>query len=102
MNIERYSSRKDSRFDRSFHCARWAGLLPWLFFAALLTGCAHRYDMTLTNGARITNVSKPEFHRDEGTYYYKDVTGKVHHVNSGHVVEIKPHSNKNTTPGTVQ
>ena len=102
MNIEKHSSKADSRFDWVFHGRTWTKLLPWAVCAALLAGCAHRYDMTLTNGTRITNVSKPEFHKDEGAYYYKDVTGKVHHVNSGHVVEIKPHSSKNTTPGTIQ
>jgi hypothetical protein len=102
MNIERHSSKADLCLHWGFAGFRLAALLPMLLCAALLTGCAHRYDMILTNGARITNVSKPEFHRDEGAYYYKDVTGKVRHINSGHVVEIKPHSGKNTTPGTVQ
>jgi hypothetical protein len=102
MSIEKHSSKAHSRFDWVFHGCKWAKLLPPVFCAALLAGCAHRYDMTLTNGTRITNVSKPEFHRDEGAYYYKDVTGRVRHVNSGHVVEITPHSRKNTTPGTVQ
>jgi Bacterial protein of unknown function (DUF903) len=102
MNIDKHSSKAHSRFDRVRQGGRLTKLLPSVFCAALLAGCAHRYDMTLTNGARITNVSKPEFHRDEGAFYYKDVTGKVHHVNSGHVVEITPHSGKNTTPGTVQ
>ena len=102
MSIEKRSSKADSCFDRVFPGFKWAKLLPTFFCAALLAGCAHRYDMTLTNGTRITNVSKPEFHRDEGAYYYKDVTGKVRHINSGHVIEIKPHSGKNTTPGTLQ
>jgi len=100
--MAKHSSKADSRFDRDLHGRALARLLPWVFCAALLTGCAHRYDMTLTNGYRITNVSKPEFHKDEGAFYYKDVTGKVHHVNSGHVVAIDPHSSKNTKAGTVQ
>jgi hypothetical protein len=58
--------------------------------------------MTLTNGQRITNVSKPYYNRDDGAFYYKDVTGKIHHVSKGRVVEIDPHSSKDTTPGTVQ
>lgn len=102
MSIEKHSSKGDSRFNRGGHGPTVAKLLPWIFSAALLTGCAHRYDMMLTNGARITNVSKPIFSKEEGAFYYKDVTGKIHHVSSGHVVEIKPHSGKNTTPGTVQ
>jgi hypothetical protein len=102
MSIEKRLSKADGIFIQGRFGFQWGKLLPWVFSAALVTGCAHRYDMTLTNGTRITNVSKPEFHRDEGAFYYKDVTGKVHHVNSGHVVEIRPHSSKNTTPGTVQ
>ena len=102
MSIEKYSSKEDSGFGRGSHFVRLAKLLPWVFSAALLTGCAHRYDMTLTNGARITNVTKPVFDREQGAFYYKDVAGKVHHVSSGKVVEIKPHSRKGTTPGTMQ
>jgi hypothetical protein len=62
--------------------------------AALLSGCAHRYDMTLTNGIRITNVSRPLLDRDQGIYTYKDVTGQSREVSAGRVVEIEPHSNK--------
>jgi hypothetical protein len=102
MSIEQHLSKVDGRFTQRRSGFRLAKLLPWAFCAALLAGCAHRYDMTLTNGTRITNVSKPEFHKDEGAFYYKDVTGKVHHVNSGHVVAIDPHSSKNTKAGTVQ
>jgi hypothetical protein len=58
--------------------------------------------MTLTNGGRITNVTKPVYDKDKGVYTYKDVAGNEHHVNSGHVVEIKPHSRKNTTAGSIQ
>jgi hypothetical protein len=62
--------------------------------AGLLTGCAQRYDMTLTNGVHLTNVSKPAFDHDNGVYSYKDVTGAQRYINAGRVVEIKPHSNK--------
>jgi hypothetical protein len=82
--------------------AKGARFLPWLFCAALLAGCAHRYDMTLTNGEKLANVGKPVLHKDEGAYYYKDVAGNIHHINAGRVVEIAPHSNRNTTPGTLQ
>ena len=59
------------------------------------------YDMTLTNGMRITNVTKPVLDRGEGAFYYKNVAGTVRHISAGRVVEIKPHSGKNTTPGTL-
>jgi hypothetical protein len=60
--------------------------------ACLLTGCAHRYDMMLTDSARITNVSKPILDRDNGVYLYKDVAGNQRYISSGRVIEIKPHS----------
>lgn len=62
--------------------------------AALLAGCV-RYDMLLTNGGRITNVSKPRFDGTNGIYSYKDVTGQEHVVSAGRVVQIMPHSKKN-------
>lgn len=58
--------------------------------------------MTLANGVRITNVTKPVFDREAGAFYYRDVTGKVHHVSSGRVLTIEPHSRKNTTAGSIQ
>ena len=102
MSIELYSSRANSHFAQGLRPCKLAKLLPWFFSAALLAGCAHRYDITLTNGERVTNVTKPILHRDDGVFIYKDVTGKEHHVNAGRVVEIGPHSRKNTTPGTLQ
>jgi hypothetical protein len=48
----------------------------------------------LTNGIRITNVSRPLLDRDQGIYTYKDVTGQSREVSAGRVVEIEPHSNK--------
>jgi len=88
--------------DAGFRGRASARLAPWLLSAALLAGCARHYDMTLSNGTRITNVTKPVLSREAGAFYYKDVAGKVHHVSSGRVLEIKPHSEKNTTPGTLQ
>jgi hypothetical protein len=102
MSIEQHSSKADSRFAWDFHGPRWAKFMPLLLSAALLAGCARHYDMTLTNGTRITNVTKPVLNREAGAFYYKDVAGKVHHISSGRVLEIKPHSEKNTTPGTLQ
>ena len=58
---------------------------------ALLTGCAHRYDLLLANGARIENVSKPVLHREDGVYVYKDAKGQERQIPSGRVVEIAPH-----------
>ena len=75
---------------------------PFLVATLLLAGCAQHYDMTLTNGVRVTNISKPVFDRAAGTFTYKDLNGNVKHVFAGRVVEIAPHSEKDTTPGTMQ
>ena len=67
-------------------------VLPLLVTALLLAGCAHRYDMTLTNGVRVTNVTKPVLNVDSGQFTYKDVAGTERHVSQSRVLEIKPHS----------
>jgi hypothetical protein len=74
-------------------------LLSCLCAAMLLMGCARHYDLTLTDGTRITNVTKPVLDRQTGVFSYKDVTGHVHQKNAAHVVEIAPHSSKNNPPG---
>ena len=65
---------------------------PLLLTVLLLTGCAHRYDMTLTNGVRVTNVTKPVLDQESGQFIYKDVAGSEHQVNAGRVLSIQPHS----------
>jgi hypothetical protein len=35
-------------------------------------------------------------------FIYKDVTGREHRVFAGKVVDIGPHSSKNTTPGSLK
>jgi hypothetical protein len=102
MSIEKYSSKAGLHLARGFRGSSLAKVLPWVFSAAFLAGCARHYDMTLTNGTRITNVTKPKLYKDAGAYYYKDVDGKVHHISAGRVVDIQPHSKKNTIPGTSQ
>lgn len=56
-----------------------------------LMGCAHRYDMLLTNGVSIANVSRPVLNRDAGVYVYKDSLGQMREIPAGRVVEIAPH-----------
>jgi uncharacterized lipoprotein YajG len=70
-------------------------VLPMLAAALLLAGCAQHYDMTLTNGVRVTNVTKPILNTESGTYNYKDVAGTERHVSQSRVLEIKPHSRHN-------
>jgi uncharacterized lipoprotein YajG len=67
-------------------------VLPSLVAGLLLAGCAQHYDMTLTNGVRVTNVTKPVLNSDSGMFTYKDVAGNVRHVSESRVLEIKPHS----------
>lgn len=102
MRIKKQCSMVSAHFAQTFLQRKGARLLPWLFSAALLTGCAHRYDITLVNGERVTNVTKPQLNRSEGVFYYKDVRGQEHHVFAGRVVDIGPHSGSHVPPGTIQ
>ena len=85
-------------FGQGLHSPNWTKLLPWLVSCALLTGCAHHYDIILTNGNRVTNVTKPVLDRSRGVFVYKDVAGNEHAVSAGRVVDIGPHSRKNEVP----
>ena len=68
------------------------GLIASLAVAALIvTGCAHRYVITLTNGNQIAAKSKPQLKNGEA-YVYKDLQGKVATVPAGKVREIAPAS----------
>ena len=66
-----------------------------LVTALLLSGCAQHYDMTLTNGVRVTNVTRPVLNSEAGQYTYKDVAGVERHVSQSRVLEIKTHSRRN-------
>jgi hypothetical protein len=102
MNMEKNWTNAISHLTEGFHRRKLAKLPPLIMAAALLAGCARRYDITLVNGIRVTNVTKPILHREDGVFIYKDVTGKEHHVNAARVVDIGPHSDKNVLPGTLQ
>jgi hypothetical protein len=67
-------------------------LFPSLAAVLLLAGCAHHYDLTLTNGIRVTNVSKPILDKNAGTYTYKDASGQERQIPASRVVEIDAHS----------
>ena len=52
----------------------------------LATGCARRYNITLTNGTQLTTASKPKL---QGSYYaYKDANGNMQYISQGRVREI--------------
>jgi hypothetical protein len=74
-------------------------VLPLLVVALGLAGCARHYDLMLTNGVRVTNVTKPILNSDTETFYYKDVAGNEHHVSQVRVLEIRPHSSRDAGPG---
>ena len=48
-----------------------------------LSGCAHHYIITMSNGSQIATTSKP---KQQGNYYvYKDAAGKDSRIASGMV-----------------
>ncbi len=80
-----------------FFSIRMKMLFPALAAVLLLAGCAHRYDVTLTNGVRLTNVSRPLLDRESGVYVYKDIAGHKRQVIASRVEEIEPHSSRKVT-----
>jgi hypothetical protein len=74
-------------------------LLP-LLGAVFLTGCMHNYDITLTNGMKISRVSKPKLNKETGVYAYKDIRGEKKSISAARVIQIAPHSDKKVIPGT--
>ena len=73
-------------------------LLSLLLLTTLASGCARHYDMTLTNGVKVSNVTRPHLDKEGGRYIYKDVTGHEREINASRVTQISPHSNKNDQP----
>ena len=59
-----------------------------LLLIGLLTGCASRYTITLTNGNRITATSKPKL--QNGGYVFKDAKGQQAFITAGRVREVAP------------
>jgi len=64
--------------------------LSILALGAILTGCASRYTITLTNHNQITTLGKPW--KEGGYYIFKDLSGQTNTVPAGRVVEIAPAS----------
>ena len=69
---------------------RTVGLLVFILFLVLATGCASHYRISLNNGSQIETRSKPRL--NEGAYYYKDGAGRQAYVPAGAVREIAPAS----------
>jgi hypothetical protein len=52
----------------------------------LLSGCTHRYVVTLNNRNQVTAHGKPKF--DRGYYVFKDAQGKEVRIAAGRVSDI--------------
>lgn len=59
-----------------------------LLALVLLTGCAHRYSITMVNGIKMTHVSKPKLDKTTGRYVFTDSKGEKRTVSAARVVEI--------------
>jgi hypothetical protein len=77
-------------------------LIVLLLGAGLFCGCAHHYDMTLTNGMRIINVRKAAVNKATGQVDYTDVAGHKRHISLARVVLIEPHNSKQFISPTEQ
>ena len=68
----------------------------FLLTAILATGCKSNYDITLSNGAKITGISKPKLDKKTDRYVYKDAAGVEKSVPAMRVREIQPHEEGNS------
>ena len=87
--IERISAPKPVR-----RALNPRALFALLLAAANLCGCARRYDMTLTNGGRVTNVRKPIRSKEGGNFTFIAADGKQHVISADRVLSIVPHGDK--------
>ena len=65
-------------------------LFVLLLAAATLCGCV-RYDMTLTNGGKVTNIRKPKISKDHSYWSYVTDNGTTNIVPAGRVISVGPH-----------
>ena len=68
-----------------------------LFFTVVLVGCKSSYDITLSNGRKVTGVSKPVFDERLGLYRFKMADGKEARLSSSRVRLIEPHGESSET-----
>jgi len=70
-------------------------LIPGMMLgAALLTGCASNYVITLTNGHRIVAAGKPKLDTEHLAFVFKDLNGRTNSIPSVQVRAIAPASSQ--------
>jgi len=69
-------------------------LLSLLLGAALLTGCASRYVITLKDGHRVVATDKPRLNKENLTFVYTDLHGRTNSIPSTRVRAIAPASSQ--------
>jgi hypothetical protein len=67
-----------------------------LLLAGIAAGCRTRYDITLSNNVRLTNITKPTLDKATGQYRFKDSGGKEYVVSRTRVRVIEPHDRYST------
>lgn len=71
----------------------WGRLGCWVLVGMILTtssGCARRYVITTTSGAKVVTASKPRL--VESRYVYKDANGQTMEISVLRVRVIEPYS----------
>jgi hypothetical protein len=63
-----------------------------LLLGGLVTGCATRYNVTLTNGRTITAKGKPRLDKASNCFVFKDATGHQIAMPAMRIREIAPAS----------
>jgi hypothetical protein len=69
-------------------------ILGMMLGAALLTGCASHYVVTLTNGNRIVATGKPKLDTEHLAFVFKDLNGRSNSIPSVRVRAIVPASSQ--------
>ena len=69
-------------------------ILGMMLGAALLTGCASHYVITLTNGNRIVAAGKPKLDAEHLAFVFTDLNGRSNSIPSVRVRAIVPASSQ--------
>jgi len=88
--IERISAPRHVR--RALHPPT---LFALLLAAAVLCGCARRYDITLVNSQTVTNVRIPNLNKQSPYFTYITAGGHTFTIPASRVSYISPHGDTN-------